>query len=81
MKIDEKLLLEEMKTHEIALLEEMQCPVYVGNIIPPTAICSNGHSVCPACRQLLDNCPVCRCPFSNLRSVLLENMARTIRYS
>jgi hypothetical protein len=50
-------------------------------IVLPIAICENGHSVCPTCRRQLRIYPVCRCLFSKMRCLLLENVSRRIASS
>lgn len=72
--------IEDTEADQNALVEELECPVCLWYIVPPIPLCENGHSVCPTCRQKLQNCPMCRYPFSDARCILLENITRRIRY-
>ncbi|KDR17817.1 E3 ubiquitin-protein ligase sina [Zootermopsis nevadensis] len=62
------------------LLEEVECPVCMEYMLPPIAMCMNGHSTCSTCREKLLTCPVCRCLFSKARSLLAENLVRKMRF-
>jgi E3 ubiquitin-protein ligase SIAH1 len=62
------------------LLKELECPVCLEYIMPPIAMCENGHSICTTCRQKLLICPTCRQPFSDAKCLALENLARRIKY-
>lgn len=62
------------------ILNELECPVCTEYMLPPIAMCVNGHSICSKCREKLFNCPTCRYPFSTARCLLTENMVRKIRF-
>jgi E3 ubiquitin-protein ligase SIAH1 len=62
------------------LLKEVECPVCTEYMLPPIAMCVNGHCVCSSCREKLQTCPLCRYPFAKTRNLLAENMIRRMRF-
>jgi len=60
------------------LLKEMECPVCMQYMVPPIKLCANGH-ICSKCRERV-TCPTCRAEFSEIRNVVLENIARSKNY-
>ncbi|XP_069680350.1 E3 ubiquitin-protein ligase sina-like [Periplaneta americana] len=69
-----------MNTLTRDLLRELECPVCLRYFIPPIPLCSNGHSVCNSCRTKVRNCPTCRCAFINHRSLIFENIVRSLQF-
>jgi E3 ubiquitin-protein ligase SIAH1 len=51
-------------------------------MVPPIIVaCRSGHSVCSKCAEELDReCPTCKEPVVNIRNIVMENVARRIRY-
>jgi len=62
------------------LLKEMECPVCMQYMVPPIKLCTNGHNICRKCRERVQLCPTCRAKFSEIRNVVLENIARSQNY-
>uniref|UniRef100_A0A1B6KH73 RING-type domain-containing protein n=1 Tax=Graphocephala atropunctata TaxID=36148 RepID=A0A1B6KH73_9HEMI len=63
----------------------VECPVCLGPLRPPVSLCDRGHGVCPECKKTLQQCPLCRSPYSNTVSPLtlnqiLEALPRRCRY-
>jgi hypothetical protein len=65
---------------EEILLSELECPVCTEYMWPPITLCENGHNICDICRPKLDECPTCRKRFLNTRNVVLEKLARRVKY-
>jgi E3 ubiquitin-protein ligase SIAH1 len=65
---------------DVALLKELECPVCMEYMVPPIKLCTNGHNICSKCRETVQCCPTCRAMFSEVRSVALENIARSQKY-
>ena len=63
-----------------ALLKELECPVCMEYMVPPIKLCTNGHNICSRCRGRVTFCPTCRASFTEIRSVALENIARSQKY-
>jgi hypothetical protein len=63
-----------------ALLKDLECPVCTEYMVPPIKLCTNGHNICSKCRGSVQFCPTCRAEFSEMRSVLLENIIRRQKY-
>jgi E3 ubiquitin-protein ligase SIAH1 len=49
-------------------------------MVPPIKLCKKGHSICSNCRENVQRCPTCRANFSEIRNVVLENIARRQKY-
>jgi hypothetical protein len=47
---------------------------------PPITFCVNGHNICNICKPKICDCPTCRQPFSDIRNLALETLARDIKY-
>ena len=64
----------------IAEFEEfLECPVcYTIPDSSPIYQCENGHILCQSCRPKLENCPTCRHPLRNTRSLLAEKVLEKI---
>jgi hypothetical protein len=62
------------------LLKELECPVCMEYMLQPIKLCKNGHTTCNNCRQSVKCCQICRAEFSEIRSVVLENIARRQKY-
>jgi E3 ubiquitin-protein ligase SIAH1 len=62
-------------------MAELECPVCMLYMTPPIPLCVNGHSICNACRQKVDQCPTCRQQFLNSGCSILENIIQKIKYS
>ena len=62
------------------LLNEMECPVCMEYMVPPIRLCTNGHTIRSKCRGRVTCCPTCRAEFSEIRNVVLENIARSQNY-
>lgn len=58
------------------LLHDLECPVCTEYMYPPIVLCSNGHNICKRCKDKVDVCPSCRGQLTNIRNVILENIAR-----
>jgi len=58
------------------LLQELECPVCYEFMAPPITMCENGHSICPKCKPVLNNCPSCQKPFLPVRNLALESLYR-----
>jgi E3 ubiquitin-protein ligase SIAH1 len=61
------------------LLLELECPVCMEYMLPPIALCQNGHNICSSCKSKLDSCPTCRTGFTDVRNLSLENMCRKVK--
>lgn len=64
------------------MLKELECLVCYEYMIPPIFLCSGGHSICGACRQLkgIYKCPMCQSDVTNTRNYALENVTTAIQY-
>jgi hypothetical protein len=62
------------------LLSDLECPVCMEYMVPPIKLCTNGHNICNRCRESVKLCPTCRAKFSEIRNVVLENIARRQKY-
>jgi len=58
-----------------ALLKEVECPVCMEYMVPSINLCTNGHNICGKCRGRVHCCPTCRASFSDIRNLVLENIA------
>jgi hypothetical protein len=47
---------------------------------PPITLCVVGHNICNTCKPKIYDCPTCRQPFSDIRNVALETLARDVKY-
>ena len=63
-----------------SLLSELECPVCTEYMRSHIRMCVNGHNICNICRPKLADCPTCRKRFLNTRNVVLEKLAREIKY-
>ena len=80
-----KLQDEEKEDNELftdeSVLSVLECPVCMEYMLPPIAMCKNGHSICDQCKTQLPLCPTCRKPFlENTRNVALESIASGLDY-
>ena len=62
------------------LLSDLECPVCMEYMVPPIKLCTKGHNICSRCRESVTNCPTCRASFTEIRSVVLENIVRSQKY-
>jgi E3 ubiquitin-protein ligase SIAH1 len=62
------------------LLRELECDVCMQYMVPPIKLCTNGHNICSKCRGFVTCCPTCRAEFSEIRSAVLEYIARSLKY-
>lgn len=62
------------------LFDEIKCPICLE--IPQTEIfqCSNGHSYCDICSVNIEECPLCRKPFTGIRNRALESLLDKIKF-
>jgi E3 ubiquitin-protein ligase SIAH1 len=63
------------------LLKELERAVCMEYMVPPIQLCTNGHNICGKCREKVQYCPTCRAKFSEIRNLVLENIARSQKYS
>jgi hypothetical protein len=49
-------------------------------MVPPIKLCTNGHNICSKCRERVQRCPTCKAEFSEIRCLVLENIARSQKY-
>jgi hypothetical protein len=49
-------------------------------MLPPIKFCKGGHNICSNCRLNLQECPICRLPFANIRNLALENLTNRVKY-
>jgi len=63
-----------------AFLKELECPVCMEYMVPPIKLCTNGHNICSRCRGRVQHCPTCTAEFLGTRNVVLENIARRLKY-
>ena len=56
------------------VMKELECPVCLELMVPPIRLCNNGHSLCCNCRVTLENCPICRGAFLQVRNLSLESL-------
>jgi E3 ubiquitin-protein ligase SIAH1 len=47
------------------ILKQLECPVCKELMRPPIRLCNTGHSLCSSCHQKLNECPICRQPWSS----------------
>ena len=62
------------------LMKDLECPVCMQYMVPPIKLCTNGHNICNKCRERVQFCPTCRSEFLETRNVVLENIARRLKY-
>ncbi|PNF30032.1 hypothetical protein B7P43_G05837 [Cryptotermes secundus] len=64
------------------IIGELECPVCLDYMKPPIlVVCTNGHTVCSKCaEQLGEECPTCREPVEMIRNIVLEKVARRVKY-
>ncbi|KDR07294.1 E3 ubiquitin-protein ligase sina [Zootermopsis nevadensis] len=48
-------------------------------LLPPIAMCGNGHNVCNACKSKLQDCPICKRKFTDVKNRSLENICRKVK--
>jgi hypothetical protein len=65
---------------EEVLLRDLECPICMQYTVPPIRLCTNGHNFCSRCRGTVQRCHTCRAKFSEIRNVVLENIARRQKY-
>ncbi|CAA6663530.1 unnamed protein product [Spirodela intermedia] len=54
-------------------------PVCLNAMYPPIYQCSNGHTLCSACKtRVLNKCPTCRHDLGNIRCLALEKVAASL---
>ncbi|KAK1277376.1 E3 ubiquitin-protein ligase SINAT3 [Acorus gramineus] len=59
--------------------ELLDCPVCLNAMYPPIHQCSNGHTLCSACKPRVHNrCPTCRHELGNIRCLALEKVASSL---
>ncbi|CAN6485993.1 unnamed protein product [Victoria cruziana] len=59
--------------------ELLECPVCLNSMYPPIHQCSNGHTLCSACKPRVHNkCPTCRHELGNIRCLALEKVAASL---
>ena len=63
-----------------ALLKDLECPACMQYIVPPIELCTKGHNICSKCRKRVQRCPRCRAEFTEIRNLVLENIARRQKY-
>lgn len=71
------------KSSDSNLLNELKCPVCLNLFIPRVFLCSNGHSICEACKnQLVENsCPICKISYESIiHNITLEKLIRVMIY-
>ena len=54
-----------------------QCPVCLGNLLPPVYQCQNGHLLGKECIDKLEKCPVCRknlLSTGRIRNLVIEDL-------
>ena len=47
-------------------------------MLPPIALCGNGHNICSSCKQKIQKCPKCRQPLLDTRKRALEKLATPV---
>ena len=62
------------------LLKDLECPVCMQYMVPPIKLCTNGHNICSKCRERVQRCPTCMGEFLETRNLVLENIARKLKY-
>ncbi|KAF2881749.1 hypothetical protein ILUMI_24446 [Ignelater luminosus] len=62
------------------VLKGLECPVCLDYMRPPVKVCLSGHSICKYCRPKLNECPMCRRPFTTVRNLSLESISNKIHY-
>lgn len=68
------------KFNDEKLLKGLECPVCLDYMRPPVKVCLAGHSICKYCRPKLNECPMCRKPFTTVRNLSLESISNKIHY-
>ena len=63
-----------------ALLKDLECPACMQYMVPPIELCTKGHNICSKCRKRVQRCPRCRAEFTEIRNLVLENIARRQKY-
>ncbi|XP_067641459.1 uncharacterized protein [Eurosta solidaginis] len=58
--------------HYERLIEELKCPGCAYPMKSPILLCKTGHSICQQCTRVLLLCPLCKEPFTNIRSLTVE---------
>ncbi|XP_054088206.1 uncharacterized protein LOC105208783 isoform X1 [Zeugodacus cucurbitae] len=58
--------------HYERLIEELKCPGCAYPMKTPILLCKTGHSICQQCTRVLLLCPLCKEPFTNIRSLTVE---------
>ncbi|XP_046740290.1 E3 ubiquitin-protein ligase SIAH1B-like [Diprion similis] len=72
-------MVEEMRAKWCEDLEEiLQCPVCFERPKSPVKQCERGHHICNVCKDLMSECPLCKCSFSGARSYLAEELSRKL---
>ncbi|XP_053948781.1 uncharacterized protein LOC128857177 isoform X2 [Anastrepha ludens] len=58
--------------HYERLIEELKCPGCAYPMKTPILLCKTGHSICQQCTRVLLLCPLCKEPFTTIRSLTVE---------
>ncbi|XP_018792364.1 PREDICTED: uncharacterized protein LOC108971039 isoform X1 [Bactrocera latifrons] len=58
--------------HYERLIEELKCPGCAYPMKSPVLLCKTGHSICQQCTRVLLLCPLCKEPFTTIRSLTVE---------
>jgi len=62
------------------MLKHLECPVCMEYMVPPIKLCRNGHTICSTCKGRFERCPTCRAEFSEIRCLVLEDIARSQKH-
>ena len=65
---------------EQGLMNHLECPVCMEYMRPPITLCVNGHNICNICKQRLSHCPTCRQQLLDTRNLVVEDLARQVKY-
>ncbi|XP_023211682.1 E3 ubiquitin-protein ligase Siah1-like [Centruroides sculpturatus] len=57
----------------------LMCPICYSQAQTPVYQCTNGHIVCSDCRSRITNCHTCREPLGHIRSLIVEQILRTMQ--
>jgi hypothetical protein len=56
------------------IMKLLECPICQGVPSPPIWTCMKGHCVCDPCRSHIDQCGLCRMPFTGARNLFMESV-------
>lgn len=65
--------LQDLKMFLDNILKRTRCPVCFNTFRPPVAVCENGHSTCPDCKEKLSTCP-----FLNMKNRQFDDVLEII---